>query len=389
MSHLTLEQAKRLYLAGLGLLSPPSKGTGPDHVSAVVDHLGFVQLDSINVLERAHHLIIGARMEHYRPPLLDHLVENERRYFEHWTHDASLIPMRDFCHWRQRFERFEAKIEKNAWWKERLGPEPGKLLESILQRVKVEGPLPTRSFRDDTKAREKWWGWTPSKAALELLWRSGRLMIAGRVGFEKVYDLPERVVPPEHLSRSADEGDSLEWACLSAIERLGVASSAEIAAFWHHFKGTEVKKWCDLHLPRVSVDGRALYARPDYRSVAPDSAADTLRLLAPFDPLVRDRARALWLFGFDYRFEAFVPEKKRKYGYYVLPILDRDSLVGRLDAKHHRKEGRLEIKGLWWESGVRVGRTRIQRLERALRGLARRVEARSVSYPLNESIKVL
>ncbi|MCA9796743.1 MAG: YcaQ family DNA glycosylase, partial [Candidatus Eremiobacteraeota bacterium] len=293
----------------------------------------------------------------------------------------SIIPAQNFPYWHHRFERFQQRIQRNGWWMERLGPEPQAMMEQIRQRLSEEGPLPTRSFREAGEQRGKWWGWTPAKAALEHLWRSGELMIAGRQGFEKIYDLTERVIPAEHLyTERPRREDVLAWACASAIERLGVASAAEVGAFWNLFTGAQVSDWCDQFLPTVRVDGREYYARPDFAELECGEASARMRLLAPFDPLVRDRKRVAWLFDFDYRFEAFVPEKKRQYGYYVLPILEGERLVGRLDAKFERGQGRLVVKGLWWEAGVKAGSGRQKRLEKALDGLARRIGATAVAF---------
>lgn len=339
-------QLKKLLLHGQGLLTPPHRRNS---ARQILNTLGYVQLDSINVFERAHHLILGARWDGYRPRHLKSLVEKERGGFEQWTHDACVIPTEYYPHWQIKFRRFEQKILGNQWWRERMGGDSKKMLRRVLDRVAGEGPLPTRAFRDPAAERGKWWGWTPQKTALEFLWRTGKLAIAGRERFQKVYDLPERVIPPELLDQSAS--DTLGWSCREAIQRLGVATSAEIAAFWHFYTGAQVRPWCEKHLPSVEIQGIPYYVRPDWREVLPTlpDPPGRLRFLAPFDPLVRDRKRLLRFFDFDYRFEAFVPAKKRVYGYYVLPMLAADRLVGRVDLKLNRKKGELEVLGVWWE----------------------------------------
>ena len=343
---MTPRQVKKLLLHGQGLLDPPRRRKP---VAEILDTLGYVQVDSINVFQRAHHTILGARWDGYRPHHLKRYLEKERGGFEQWTHDACVIPTRFYPHWRVKFQRFERRIKENGWWQGRMGEDPSKMQREVLERLQEEGPLPTRAFRDPAAERGKWWGWTPQKTALEYLWRTGRLAIAGRDQFQKIYDLPERVIPPEVLEQPAE--DTLDWSCRQAIQRLGLATATEIANFWHFYSGHQVKPWCEKHLPKVTFEGNEFYIRPDWQEVIrdlPDPPA-RLRFLSPFDPLIRDRQRLQCFFDFDYRFEAFVPAKKRQYGYYVLPMLLGDRLVGRVDLKLDRKQQSLNVVGVWWE----------------------------------------
>jgi hypothetical protein len=238
--------------------------------------------------------------------------------------------------------------------------------------------------------RGEWWGWKPQKAALDYLWRAGELAVAKRVHFHKVYDLAARVHPEAHARPEPAPEAHSEWACRSALERLGVATAKELAAFWNSIGLAEAKAWCEAEaragriLP-VAVEGEArpAFAVADYeRRLArlPEAPART-RLLCPFDPVLRDRARALRLFGFDYRFEAFVPEPKRTFGYFVLPILEGERIVGRLDPKLHRDRGLLELKGLWWEAGVKPTKARLKSLEEAVERLAAFVGATGIAWP--------
>ncbi len=340
----------------------------------MVRTLGFVQIDSINFVERAHHLILGARLDGYRPAFLNELLAS-RDLFEHWTHDASVIPLEHFPCWRHRFDRFEEKMKNRKWWQERRGSEALQLERSLLERIEKEGPLPTRAFRRAGAQRGKWWGWTPAKAALEHLWRTGRLMIADRLNFEKVYDLTERVVPSEILAQQVSRSQMVDWSCGQAIERLGVATSGELADFWCLVTRGEAEQWSRENLTTVEIEGERFYARPDWPELSLPDPPSRIRLLAPFDPLVRNRNRLSWLFGFDYRFEAFVPAARRTYGYYVIPLLEGEQLVGRLSPRFDRKKNRLEVLGLWWEPGVRLGRGRKQRLESELGRICRRLGA--------------
>jgi uncharacterized protein len=214
------------------------------------------------------------------------------------------------------------------------------------------------------------------------------------VNFHKVYDLPERVFPAAHTLAMPGPEAHLEWACATALERLGVAAPRELAAFWNAVDPGEAQAWCAAALAggrieRVEVEGlqgdspRPAFAAAGWRErleALPESGARMV-ILCPFDPILRDRARTLRLFGFDYRFEAFVPEAGRQFGYYVLPVLEGDLLAGRLDAKFHRDRGVLEVKGLWWEKGVRPGKARTKRLRAALEELAGRIGAGEVELP--------
>jgi uncharacterized protein YcaQ len=292
--------------------------------------------------------------------------------------------------WKPRFERYRERVLAHPWWLARVGPQPQKVFDHVRERIEHEGPLMAKDFEDERPAGtdKTWWGWKPQKAALEYLWRTGELAITRRVNFHKVYDLAERVFPQVHSAPPPAAEEHLDWACRSALERLGVATPAEIAGFWAAVPLEEAKGWArraaeagEIAAVRVqSRDGSKpweAFAVPDWeaRAAALPPAPPRLRLLSPFDPILRDRRRTLRLFSFDYRFEAFVPEAQRQHGYYVLPILEGERLVGRLDPKHHRDRGLLEVRALWWEPGVRESRGRRAALESALDRLARLVGA--------------
>ena len=346
-----LEAARRLLLEGQALLDATDGRATESAVERLVARLGFVQLDTITVVERAHHHILGTRLDAYRPDLLDTL-HRRGRLFEHMTHDASLIPTRWFPHWRKRFER----PFTNQWWRERIGKDAKKIMAQIVERIRREGPLKASDFESRVKQRSGWWEWRPEKAALEYLWRTGVLAVKERDGFQKVYDLTERVLPEAHALPEPSDAEHLAWACREALERLGVATPTELAAFFRAVSTVDARRWCAEEARRggivaVRLAGARVFALPDWEARAAKArpAPERARLLSPFDPLVRDRKRALRLFGFDYRFEAFTPAAQRKYGYYVLPVLLGERLVARLDPKLRRDEGVLEVRGVFWE----------------------------------------
>lgn len=378
--------ARRLLLGAQGLLDDPRRRATADALYEIIERLGFVQIDSINVVERAHHLTLAARLQGYRPRLLDRLLERDRSLFEHWTHDASAIPTVWYSQWHYRFERYRRRVLDHPWWMERVGPRPEEVIAGVRERVRNEGPLMTRDFEDQRPegTDKTWWGWKPEKAALEYLWRTGELAVARRVNFHKVYDLTERVLPEAHAAPPPGLEEHVAWACRTALERLGAATADEIAGFWRAISLDEVKGWLErataageiVPVLTEAVDGsapRRAWAVPDWeaRAAVLPSAPPRIRLLSPFDPILRDRKRCLRLFGFDYRFEAFVPAPKRLWGYYILPILEGERLVGRLDPKLRRDEGVLEIRKVWWEPGVRDAKGRRAALETAVDRLAR------------------
>ena len=372
------EQARRLVLSLQGLADPPRRRLTTDGVVDLIERLGFLQVDSISTVARAHHMILFARNQTYRPELLRRAVEVEARLFEHWTHDvAAILPMRFYPYWKLRFERERHALERRfrRWHGDAHQDE----LERVLGLVRAQGPIMARDLAH-VRARPAggWWDWHLGKTALEYLWRTGRLAIARRQGFQKVYDLAERVIPEAVRRHEPDHAALVDWASRAALARLGVATPGAIARFFGLVTIEEAKGWCERHLGRAVVPAvvasangaapRKLLARPDLGELLaslPEPSA-RLRVLSPFDPLLRDRARLERLFAFDYRIEVFVPAGRRAYGYYVFPLLERDRLVGRLDMRADRAAGVLQVDALWMEPGRRLTPARARRLEAEL-----------------------
>ncbi len=392
---LPASQARRLFMRQQGLLRDPAGRATADSLRALIERLGFVQIDSINMIERAHHLTLQTRLENYRPKLLARLLERDRQLFENWTHDASAIPSAWFPHWKHRFHRAKERIRANRWWRERVGANADRVIEEVRGRIERDGPLMSRDFADDAPGESgPWWGWKPQKAVLEYLWRTGELAIAGRVNFQKVYDLTERVLPEVAKLEMPDEEAHVDWACRSALERLGVAGAAEIAGFWRAVDLPGVRAWCRSALQRGEIvelsievaDGskpQRGFALPDFAQMirtAPDPP-EHVRLLSPFDPVIRDRKRLRRWFNFDYRFEAFVPAAQRRFGYYVLPVLEGDRFIGRLDGKFDRAAGELRLNRIWAEPGERFTKTRLASLDEALERLAALIGAERWTRP--------
>ncbi len=370
---LTNKMARHLVLHLQGLTLPPHKKQTPEALYQLICQLGFVQVDSIQWVERAHHMILFARNQTYRPKHLKKMIEKDRLLFEGWTHDASIVPSRYFPWWRHRFDRQQERIRKSFihWQGEGFLGECDALMALITDKGAIRSRDLEKPKRDSP---QEMWQWHDGKAALEYLWRSGHLAISARDGFQKVYDLCQRAVPEEYLEERRDRDAFIDWSCRSALERLGFGSAKDIAGFWGALSIPEVRDWLSRQNEQsvipVSIrtaDGsppRDVFARADIEAIAENlpPLPQRLRTLSPFDPVIRDRTRLKWLFNFDYRIEIYVPEAQRKYGYYVYPLLEGDKLVGRIDMRANRPENALQVKKLWLEKGVKYSAGREQRL---------------------------
>ncbi|MBA4784012.1 MAG: winged helix-turn-helix domain-containing protein [Rhizobiales bacterium] len=354
-----------LHLQGL----TETKRINPPHEALYqrIEALGFVQIDSIKWVERAHHMILYARDPSYRPAQLERLVCRDKRLFENWTHDASFIPGCFFPYWRHKFARENARLEARfASWQ---GDGFLAHRDLLLERIRTRGALMSRDLERPAAARKEMWQWHDGKAALEFLWRTGRLGIRERRNFQKVYDLTERCLHPQDLERRISHADFVDWACRAALARLGFATAADVARFFDLVTIDEAKTWLARQdgqgVRPVRVEGadgteRDLSAPANIEEIVETLAPlpARVRCLSPFDPVIRDRKRLAWLWGFDYRIEIYIPVAKRLWGYYVFPLLERDRLIGRIDMKADRQAGRLVVRRLWLEDGVKMSASR-------------------------------
>lgn len=381
--------ARRIFLAKQGLSGPPGRLLGKGGLLQLIHDIGFVQVDSIATVERAHHQILFSRNQTYRREHLADLLEKDGELFENWTHDASIIPSVFYPYWKHKFRREHAAILDR--WRRWQGEGFDSSFDETYRRIAEGGAVMSRELKAAEHESGGWWNWHPSKTALEYLWRTGKVAIARRENFQKVYDLAERVLPGRHHEPEVDHDAFVDWACRSALLRLGFATHGEIAAFWDLVSPEEAKAWIDAHRPELCevriepLDGGrprpsfAFTGFDDLAREAPEAPA-RLRVLSPFDPLIRDRNRTERLFGFFYRIEVFVPEPKRQYGYYVFPLLEGDRLVGRIDMKADRKAGELVVRRLWLEPKVKATAGRLERLEAELARLSRFTGVERVRY---------
>ncbi len=377
--------ARRLWLDRQGLAGAPIGALDKDGLLEIVRKIGFVQLDTIRVIARAHDHILWSRNQNYRENMLDDLVKG-RDAFEHFTHDASVLPMEFYPYWNRQFGRMRAQIEKRQW-RDHM---PSKNeCDQILKRIADEGSLSTKAF-DAQKgvSRKEGWARPPHKFALDYYWYIGTLATCHRRNFIKHYNLTENVIPTQFLKKSVSDAAQINWLCENALSRLGFGSEGDIQRFWDAAHLDEVKGWTTKNrntLVNVEVqtaDGGV------YKALAPLSLesqlnalkapTSRLRILNPFDPVIRDRARLQRLFGFDYRIEIFVPAAKRQYGYYVYPLLEGDRFVGRIEVRADRKANAIKVENLWWEPNVKATKARLSKLASELERIGRFIGARDL-----------
>jgi uncharacterized protein YcaQ len=366
--------ARAMLLAAQGLGSAPKRAT-KDDVRGIIRRMGVLQIDSISVVARSPYLVLWSRIGSYEPRWLDELLA-EGALFEYWSHAACFIPIEDYGLYRRLM--IDGGEKTRSWMRAHHEE-----IQHVMERVNENGPVRSAEFaRTDGKAGG-WWEWKPEKRALEHLFAAGELMISRRENFHRVYDLRERVLakvlPDWEDALAPTEQEVRRALALKAVHALGVAFARWVPDYFR-----TPKKGVAGLLEELAEDGSLLPARiedePAY--VHPDNArlaekilsgglqSSVTTLLSPFDPIVWDRARASELFGFDYKIEVYTPAARRRYGYYSLPILHDGALVGRLDAKAHRKQGLFEVKAIHLEPNTPVDDDLVSGIAGALRDCA-------------------
>jgi len=344
---LTKSQARKIILHAAGLSKRAQFGRGKEAVYKIIDHLGFVQLDTNFVVERAHHHAFAARVPGYKTEWLEELQE-EGRIFEFWTRDCGYIPTYEFRFSLPIHDTFSAK------WKG-LPQSEVNLMNKILDRISREGPLRAKDFENDRVTKSSgWWDWRPSKLALERLHLTGRLLTTRKKDFHKLYDLAENIIPADIDKTTPTIEEFTRHLIFRSLKSLGIAYVKEIA--WNgrlvkHTVKSELKNLVDAgEVCQVEVEGLKgqLYMLPEYKKKKITIAGDAF-VLSPFDTLNVFRHRLRDFFDFDYQVECFVPEAKRKYGYFSLPILIGDTFIARMDSKADRKQKKLIIHNLHFE----------------------------------------
>jgi uncharacterized protein YcaQ len=358
---LSIAQARRLALASLGFGRRRPAKAGATHVRATVQRLGAIQIDSVNVLARAHYLPVFSRYGPYPTAALDDLVHGRRELFEYWGHAACFLPIELYPYLRWRMD-----TQATHWG----GGEPQQqaFIEAVFAEVAERGPLPAGKIAIGGQSTGAWWGWSDAKRAVEVLFRQGRVAIAGRRNFERLYDIPERVFPPDVLSaKPIPEAEAKKELLVRATRAMGVGTARDVAMYLHidswwdrskvggrrapaqtHLLFDELVE--DGRLERVTVEG---WKQPGY--VVPGAriprSIDARAVVSPFDPLMWERPWTKAVFGFDYQIEIYVPAPKRIYGYYVLPFLMGETFAGRVDLKADRKASTLLVQAAYVEAG--------------------------------------
>lgn len=339
---LTLPQLRLLTLESQGLTKPFPFGKGKNGVLAALEHLGYLQIDTLSIVERAHHHTLWTRVPDYQTGHLDALVE-ERQVFEYWFHAASYLPMKDF-----RFVLPQMlDIKQNGTRYYNADP---KVMQYVLDTIRAEGPKRARDFENEIKREGSWWSWKPTKMALERLFMQGDLMVSGRNGMQKMYDVTERVLPGSISTAVPTQLEFATYLVDTYLRAYGFTTLKQIM----HLKSDKILNKNVIEvlrsrveegfmqqinvgcLPPVFVDN-GLLERALGKNVP------TVRLLSPFDNSIIHRDRVRHLFDFDFRLECYLPREKREFGYFCLPILFGDTFIGRVDCKAHRKEKEFEI----------------------------------------------
>ncbi|MDQ6649901.1 MAG: winged helix DNA-binding domain-containing protein [Actinomycetota bacterium] len=352
MQELSPARARRIALTAQGFADPRPTGR-PDrrHLRRVLGRTGLFQLDSVNVLVRSHYLPLYSRLGPYPRDLLDRAAYADHELFEYWGHEASLLPVELHPLLRWRMARAQT-------WKRmaQVAKERPEFLARVLAQVSDAGPLGVADLVDGGRRGGSWWGWSDGKNALEWLFWTGQVTTAGRRGFERLYDLPERVLPAAVLAAPTPTEEEAHRGLLRVAARaLGVATALDLADYFRLKSPLARPRIAELvesgELVPVSVWGWRAPAYLDPGARVPHRV-DARALLSPFDSLVWERDRTERLFGFRYRIEIYVPAARRLHGYYVLPFLLGDRLVARVDLKSDRAAGTLLVQAVYAEPGA-------------------------------------
>lgn len=373
MDKISTKDARRLFLLRQGLWRSQQFGRGKGAVLKAIEALGHVQIDTISVVDRAHHHILKTRVPNYTETMLDHLQWRDRKIFEFWAHAASYLPLSEYRYYLPMMTGFRKQRTPDK-----------KLAGEILARIRSDGPLQSRHFENPAgRNASGWWDWKPAKRVLETLFLQGELMIARRDGFQKVYDLTERVLPTDVDTTMPGTEEWCRFIAARMIRSLGAATAMDIG-----YARTTIRRFTGKAMQAdivrtlealtesgdvlaVSWEDEVLYTTPDLlRQIPGRLGRRQLYFLSPFDNLVINRKRTRALFGFDYQLECYVPEAKRRYGYFCLPILWGDEFIGRLDAKAVRATGEFEARSLQLEPEVRLDDRLIRQLADSLADFA-------------------
>lgn len=347
-----MAEARNAAISSQLLTGDRSYVTKPD-VLEVIEHLGYVQIDTLSVVERAHHHVLWSRVPTYKPHQLHELV-SDRKVFEYWGHAASYLPMKDY-----RFSlirKREYARGKSHWFSQ-----DKKIKRQVLNRIRREGPLQSKDFEAPEEKRSQWYYWKPAKRALEQLFMEGKLMIRERQGFQKVYDLTENVLPAEINTRMPTKMEYAMHLVERAVAAHGIVTENEICyqrGPWKEYVERAARKMLKegriIEWKLEGHEGLKCYGPADGLLIELTHAVKKVHILSPFDNLLIQRRRMQRLFDFDFTIECYVPEAKRKFGYFTLPVLYHNQFIARLDPKADRQEKRFYVRNLVFEETMGV-----------------------------------
>lgn len=357
---LSVAEARRIALAAQGFAQPRPPRAGTRQLNLAMARMATLQIDSVNVFARSHYLPLFSRLGPYDTAALDKLLFHRRApYVEYWAHVASFIPAADWGLFGFRMDAMREKygIQPDGWYQTHR-----EIVDWVRSELAERGPLRPAQIEHDAKkaARGPWWDWDVVKHALEYLWLFGEVAIAGRRGFERRYGLAEHVLPTGVLAAPISRPDAIRELIARAARSHGVGTASDLADYWRikdrPAVATAIGELQDsgVLLP-VTVRGWQSAGRPAKAWVHQDAAlprrVDAAAILTPFDPVVWFRDRAERLFDFEYRIEIYTPAPQRRFGYYSLPVLIGDDIVGRIDLKADRASSTLLVQSAWWEHG--------------------------------------
>ncbi len=353
-------QARRIALAAQGFSRARPASVSSRHVHRLMERLGVLQIDSVNVFARSHYLPLFSRLGAYEPALLDRVfLARTTHYVEYLAHEATFIPIDDWPLWRFRMDDFRGRwAGPDSWLSSNA-----RTVQWVQDELRTRGPLRPADLRADApRERGTWWDWDEVKLALEHLWRIGDVAVSGRRGFERSYALAEHVIPDAILSREIPRTDAIRELMRRAARSSGVATQSDLADYYRiRDRAAVAQSIADLvdagELEPVQVRGWERGGRPipawRHRDAVLPRKIDAAAILTPFDPVVWFRDRALRAFDLDYRIEIYVPAEKRRFGYYSLPVLVGDRIVARVDLKAERATSTLQVQSAWWEPQAR------------------------------------
>ncbi|WP_455562214.1 crosslink repair DNA glycosylase YcaQ [Escherichia sp.] len=386
LPHLSLADARNLHLAAQGLLNKPRRRASLEDIPATISRMSLLQIDTINIVARSPYLVLFSRLGNYPAQWLDESLARGE-LMEYWAHEACFMPRSDFRLIRHRMlapEKMGWKY-KDAWMQEHEAE-----IAQLIQHIHDKGPVRSADFEHPRKGASGWWEWKPHKRHLEGLFTAGKVMVIERRNFQRVYDLTHRVMPDWDDERDLVSQTEAEIIMLDNSARsLGIFREQWLADYYR-LKRPALAAWREARAEQqqiiaVHVEKLGnLWLHDDLlplleRALAGKLTATHSAVLSPFDPVVWDRKRAEQLFDFSYRLECYTPAPKRQYGYFVLPLLHRGQLVGRMDAKMHRQTGILEVISLWLQEGIKPTTTLQKGLRQAITDFANWQQATRVT----------